>query len=299
MAFGHELGCGFIDKQHKYIPTEIELQIGVQSAMESVVKIFAGQNRSGVILDTGKLFMWGEWFNSAKQRTMKEIKIKLEQSDRIKKVAIGKLHSMLVTEHGKVFSWGDNTYGELGLGRNIRCKDSPMQIGGEIRNLKIIDIATGARHSIILDDNGRIFAFGDNSEGQCAIETGRSYEPIEIHTRGLLGEDKVKSRFIFCGDSHSAVLTDEGDMFVWGDNSAGRLGLASMSSIYRPTLVDDLMGRNITSIGLGGFFSIAITGPSSQALIYRNENVLVKELFKKGLLKTFAMRPSDGKPNIA
>ena len=88
-------------------------------------------------------------------------------------------------------------------------------------------------------------------------------------------------------------------MFAWGDNSEGRLGLASMSSVYRPTLVDDLMGRTIVSIGLGGFFSIAITGPSNQALINRHENVLVKELFKKGLLTTFAMRPSDGKPNIA
>jgi hypothetical protein len=300
MAFGHELGCGFLDKQHKYQPTEIDIELAGQRVNENVTKIFAGHNRSGVLLEDGRLLMWGEWFNGAKQRRMKEIRVNLGTQDRIKKVAIGKMHALMVTDKGKVYSWGDNTYGELGLGRNIKGKDAPTLIrdGFESVNAKFLDVAAGARHSLVLEENGRIYSFGDNSEGQCGIENSRSYLPVEIHTRGLLGEEGVKTRFLYAGDAHSAIVTSDGDMFAWGDNSAGRLGIKTSASVFRPTLVDDLMGRNIINVGLGGFFSIAVVGPANHSLINRTENTLVKQLLKQFVRSGTLALPLAKKPQL-
>ncbi|CAG9317193.1 HERC5_2 [Blepharisma stoltei] len=283
MAFGHELGCGFFDKQHRHLPTEIEL--GQSYSMETVSKIFAGHMRSAVLLESGKLLMWGEWFNGAKQRQMREIKLSLKSNDRCKKVSIGKMHALMVTEQGKLYSWGDNTYGELGTGRTIKNKNSPNLVPF-FQNMTILDCAAGGRHSLVLEETGRVFAFGDNSEGQCAIDANRTYEPIQIETVGMLGEDSSKARFIYAGDAHSALLSSEGDLFAWGDNSACRLGISSTSSVFRPTLVDDIMGRNICAVGLGGFFSVCIIGPHQFSLVGRNENMIkVQTIFNEMLQK--------------
>lgn len=285
MAFGHELGCGFFDKQHRFSPTEIEL--GESFALENVAKIFAGYMRSGILLESGRLLMWGEWFNGAKQRQLREIKVKLDGDDKIQKISIGKMHALMITKSRKVYSWGDNTYGELGCGRSFKTKPSPGLVKF-FKDMECIDIAAGARHSLVLEEHGRVFSFGDNSEGQCGVGGGRSYEPLEVETVGLLGEDASKTRFIYAGDSQSALLSSEGDLYAWGDNSAYRLGINSTSSVFRPTLVDDIMGRNICAIGLGGFFSIFIIGPHQFSLIGKNEN----------LIKTRKKRPKTVKKSM-
>lgn len=41
----------------------------------------------------------------------------------------------------------------------------PKQEEFRIRNDEIVDVATGDRHSLIVTEKGRVFAFGDNSSG--------------------------------------------------------------------------------------------------------------------------------------
>lgn len=92
------------------------------------------------------------------------------------------MHALISTINGNVYSVGDNTYGELGFSREITYKQNPSIIPF-FRNLKVIDLAAGARHSLILEENGKIYAFGDNCEFQCGIDQMRTYEPIEIDTQ--------------------------------------------------------------------------------------------------------------------
>lgn len=125
MSFGHETGCGFTDRQNKHVPTEVNIRDTFQ---ESVVTIFAGQMRSTAVTESGKILSWGEWFDGQKQREPTEILITLPQNDKVKKVANGKMHSIILTDRGKVYSIGDNTYGELGLPREITYKSSPTVI---------------------------------------------------------------------------------------------------------------------------------------------------------------------------
>mmetsp|Transcript_180 Transcript_180/g.159 ORF Transcript_180/g.159 Transcript_180/m.159 type:complete len:203 (-) Transcript_180:65-673(-) len=186
---------------------------------------------------------------------------------------MGKMHAIISTQSGKAYSVGDNTYGELGFPREITYKSAPGLIPF-FKNLSVLDVAAGARHTVVLEESGKVFAFGDNSEGQCGIDANRSYEPQEIETRGMLGESDVTTRFIFCGDSHSALLTSEGDLFAWGDNTAGRLGIKSGNSIFRPRMVDELIGRNICAVGLGGTFSSIIVGPYGGSLQAKTQNIL-------------------------
>lgn len=50
-------------------------------------------------------------------------------------------------------------------------------------------------------------------------------------------------RKLSCGDSHSAILTEDGLLYAFGSNQGGKLGVkdASMNDVLVPTLVEDLV----------------------------------------------------------
>jgi alpha-tubulin suppressor-like RCC1 family protein len=90
---------------------------------------------------------------------------------------LGKRHGLIRTNEskGSLYGWGDGTYGELGIQENLPI-EKPVKIP-YFQNINIIKIAAGARHTIVLDAEGSIYAMGDNSEDQCAISGRRAYEP--------------------------------------------------------------------------------------------------------------------------
>lgn len=52
MVFGHPLGCGFSDGNYRFIPTEVVFE-GVR---ENITGVYAGQMRSVVVFESGKIF---------------------------------------------------------------------------------------------------------------------------------------------------------------------------------------------------------------------------------------------------
>ena len=70
-------------------------------------------------------------------------------------------------------------------------------------------VATGARHTLVLDKEGNIYAMGDNSEDQCAMPGRRAYVPEKI-----LKDFKVNQ--IYAGDSHSVAISEDNQVYHWG-----------------------------------------------------------------------------------
>ena len=42
---------------------------------------------------------------------------------------------------------------------------------GALANKKVVDIACGSLHCIVCTDDGKVFTWGDNDEGQCGNDT--------------------------------------------------------------------------------------------------------------------------------
>lgn len=290
MAFGHELGCGFLDRKHRSNPTAIISNEIPDN--DPVTKVFAGRMRSAIILRSGKIKMWGEWYNGAKQRALRDVQMQMGAQDSVVKIVMGQFHALFLSKEGKVYSWGDNTYGELGVSQSQKWRTNP-EIIDFFNEIVCVDCDVGGRHSLVLTQEGKLYSFGDNSEGQCGIESNRTYEPQEIETKGMLGDDNVIPIQIFAGDAHSALVTSEGDLFAWGDNSEERLGIHTTSSIFRPTLVEDVMGRNLCAVGLGGFFSVFITGPKEYSIGNKDLGKLNNMKIFKNML--FAKLPFEEK----
>ena len=66
---------------------------------------------------------------------------------------------------------------------------------------KISKIAVGARHSLVLLKDGNLYAFGDNSDGQCTGFCTRYTTPTKI-----IFDKKERIIDIFCGYNHCMIL---------------------------------------------------------------------------------------------
>jgi len=245
---------------------------------EEIIEVSAGFIHNIALTNKGRVFTWGD--NSARQlgdgttiefsSTPIDItsKFVLQADEIIIKVSSGFSHSMALTNLGSLFTWGDNSCGQLGVSILLSMKPFPTKINQNITmqaNEKIVDIASGATHSAALTSLGRFLIWGDNSSGQLGDGTTVVYRAsvTDITSKFSLLVDENIFDFSL-GFAHSLVLTNQGRLFTWGDNSLGQLGDGTDDE-YRsiPTNITSSMileaEDSITKISSGFANSMALT----------------------------------------
>merc|ERR1712228_1108390 len=89
--------------------------------------------------------------------------IKFEQ--KVRSVAVGGHHSMILTENGYVFTFGENEYYQLG-NSNTMSSLTPQCIES-LKEYRIIQVSAGGSFSAAISENGLLFTWGQNINGQC------------------------------------------------------------------------------------------------------------------------------------
>lgn len=64
---------------------------------------------------------------------------------------------------------------------------------------------------------------------------------------------------IACGVRHAALVTRQGELFTWGEESGGRLGHGVGRDVIRPRFVESLAVTNVDFVACGEFHSCAVT----------------------------------------
>ncbi|XP_067167538.1 regulator of chromosome condensation isoform X2 [Apteryx mantelli] len=124
------------------------------------------------------------------------------------------------TEPGLVLTLGQGDVGQLGLGEDVMERKKPALV--QLSEM-IVQAEAGGMHTVCLSETGKIYTFGCNDEGALGRDTsaeGSEMKPGEVDL-----QEKVVQ--VSAGDSHTAALTDDGRVFVWGsfrDNN-GVIGL--------------------------------------------------------------------------
>ncbi|CAG8954945.1 hypothetical protein HYFRA_00008634 [Hymenoscyphus fraxineus] len=119
--------------------------------------------------------------------------------ERVKDVQSGLEHCLILTSKGRLFSAASGTedfpakgqLGVPGLTWSTRPKgpyDQPHEVS-TLRGFEIEKIATGDFHSLALDKQGRVFAFGDNSLGQLGFDADT--ESTTVDAPSLLPIDRL------------------------------------------------------------------------------------------------------------
>ncbi len=124
-------------------------------------------------------------------------------------------------------------------------------------------VILGGSHSALLTSSGRLFMWGWNSNGQLGDgSTTNRLSPVEITNRFSLQEDERLTQ-VSLGGAHSAALTSEGRVFVWGWNGHGQIGDNTTLQRVLPTDITAQFllspSERITNVVMGGQFSTALS----------------------------------------
>ena len=133
-------------------------------------------------------------------------------------IAAGYYHNLALRSDGTVWGWGCNSDQQLAVS-HAEYVTTPEMIPG-LEGLVIVDIAAGSKHSMVLTEEGQVYAWGGNSSKQIGV--GSSDSIIESPTLVSIPGNVID---IECGHYHSMALTDDGKLWMWGNNANGQLGL--------------------------------------------------------------------------
>lgn len=117
-----------------------------------------------------------------------------------------------------LFMWGANSSGGLGDG-TILSKSSPVAVAGFRR---VLNFDVGVSHSALIDTNSDLFVWGDNLDGKLGLGTSGFAASVSSPTAVLGARKWLK---VSIGNNHMMGLTTNHEVFCWGSNSNGQLGI--------------------------------------------------------------------------
>lgn len=168
-------------------------------------------------------------------------------------VVAGSLFSLVLNSQGQVFSFGINDDGELGLGDKLGREG--INLIDNSRTGKIIAITAGQKHSLLLNEQGQVFSFGSNDFGILGLGPfgSKADRPILIEAP-YTGQMTA----ISAGINFSLLLNSQGQVFSFGNNQYGRLGLGHTGNKTIPTLIEDPELGHIVAISAGHYHALLL-----------------------------------------
>lgn len=155
-------------------------------------------------------------------------------------VSCGLAHTFFLLKSGALLATGLNQYGQLGIGSNTAQSIwTPLEVqieGGK----KIVHVSSGGVHTLVIDEDNRIFGTGSNSCSQLGMECGDLNAFKRISTLST-----TKAAFVSCGEEFSCMISTSRSVYVWGLclSSEGELSTSSI-----PKRIDELEGMGIESL---------------------------------------------------
>uniref|UniRef100_A0A3Q3AXX1 E3 ubiquitin-protein ligase HERC2 n=1 Tax=Kryptolebias marmoratus TaxID=37003 RepID=A0A3Q3AXX1_KRYMA len=113
------------------------------------------------------------------------------------KVECGSQFSVALTKSGAVYTWGKGDYHRLGHGSDDHVR-RPRQVQG-LQGKKVIAIATGSLHCVCCTEDGEVYTWGDNDEGQLGDGTTNAIQRPRL-VAALQGK---KINRVACGSAHT------------------------------------------------------------------------------------------------
>jgi alpha-tubulin suppressor-like RCC1 family protein len=174
------------------------------------------------------------------------------QAQSWQKISTGAEYSMALGVDGTLWAWGFNGNGQLGINSANLSEDLPVQVGTENNWL---DVSAGSFHCLALKEDGTLWVWGLNSNGQLGIgNLVQQNAPVQI----AADDDWT---YIEAGQAHSFAIKENGTLWAWGFNSFGQLGNNSTADLNEPTQIGN--GTDWWMIKAGGGHSLAIKTDST------------------------------------
>lgn len=214
--------------------TESNIPVQVYGLFD-VKQISAGNGFCIAVCDCGYVWYWGENQNIAKR---------INELYSIDSVSASYYNKYAIKTDGSVFAWGDNAYGSLGNG-NKEIVYSPEQLS--ITNVK--QVVGTPKSTIFLKNDGTVWACGSNVH-KILGDGSEKTQTLPVKVMNVSNIIKVS-----CGTNHAVALTNQGEVYVWGTNSRGQLGMPEITEDSNAVLT---VFTDVIDIGADGDYTIII-----------------------------------------
>jgi alpha-tubulin suppressor-like RCC1 family protein len=169
-------------------------------------------------------------------------------------VAAGAYHSLALRKNGTVWAWGQNVSGQLGTGST---STTPLSQPTQATALPAVKaIAAGISHSLALDLDGQVWAWGQNTSGQVGMGSTGGTVLIPTKVAGLPTIQRIAA-----GGNFSLALDVNGQVWAWGQNTSGQVGTgATSTSAPIPVQVAGLPAIQAIAAGVSHVLALGVDG---------------------------------------
>ncbi len=159
-------------------------------------------------------------------------------------------HSCTVSVQGRLYCWGKGSDGRLGLGGE-ESKPVPTAVDADIDWKQV---STGVKHTCAIKTNGRLYCWGDGEFGQLGLSElhwwandgdalrMRLHAPYGRPTPAIVSLDTEWAQVDARG-YHTCAVSVGGELYCWGINHYGQLGLTDADGRRIPTTVGSNFNR--------------------------------------------------------
>ncbi|OQR76411.1 regulator of chromosome condensation-like [Tropilaelaps mercedesae] len=218
---------------------------GKSEVQPKAVRCAAGAMHSLVLTSKGDMYSFGCNDDGTLGRVTAEEKdcfvpgrVDIPDNFKVSKIAVGNVHNVALTTNGRVLLWGiyRDSNGPLGIDPKSD-KAEPIRKPNDITSLvpeRIIDVACGADHTLLLSNEGNVFSMGCAEQGRlgrirrshCCRQNRRG-QAIML-SPGLVvvisRRKSVKFNRIWAGRYTSFARSEDGTIWGCGLNNFKQLG---------------------------------------------------------------------------
>ncbi len=211
----------------EYISSPVKIMDGVKKVdVSSRMNCFVA-----VIKDDDSLWTWGPDDISGYQGNGSDVitSIPTKIMDDVLDVSITGSTYIVVKKDNTLWTWGNNSRGQIGDGTRDEDKRSPIKILDDV-----VAISAGDYHCAAIKKDGSLWLWGCNDYGMLGWKSDNPTD-IQSYTAPAKIMDDVSA--VSLGHFHSAAITTSGEVYTWGSNSFGKLGIGNDTTEFSVTPV--------------------------------------------------------------
>uniref|UniRef100_A0A671MPF4 HECT-type E3 ubiquitin transferase n=1 Tax=Sinocyclocheilus anshuiensis TaxID=1608454 RepID=A0A671MPF4_9TELE len=213
---------------------------------------------AAMVSETCEVYVWGS--NSSHQLvegTQEKIlqpKLAPSFSD-AQTIEAGQYCTFVISSDGSVRACGKGSYGRLGLGDSNNQSTLKKLTFEPHRASKKVSSSKGSDgHTLAFTSEGEVFSWGDGDYGKLGHGNSSTQKYPKLIQGPLQGKVVV---CVSAGYRHSAAVSEDGELYTWGEGDFGRLGHGDSNSRNIPTLVKDI--SNVGEVSCGSSHTIALS----------------------------------------
>ena len=255
--------CGYniILKNNWYLPNLLELKFD-----SNILQITSGEDFTLFLTEKGNVYSMG--YGHEGQLGLKNIYDEFNKKkycskptnilNSIKLISSGYNYNFAISYNRDIYCWGKNNKGQLGLnicedvkGEEI-CITTPAKLS-YLDDMEIKNIICGKNYTFFQTKNNDILGCGNNDKEQLGIQENYNVKKVStkmcndyIIPTAIEQFTLLKVLNISCGEEHTlAIIKDNTcdiiNIWCWGSNKYGQLGLGSHIIVSRPKPIHYLL----------------------------------------------------------